>query len=125
MTDEVQAQLRAAAESIDAAELLLERGHYGFSAARSYYTMFYCASALHAHQGRSYSRHGGVIAGFGQHFVKTALFDPKFHTYLRDAFRDRQRGDYGMMDFVSQETARAVLAHSREFLDATRAFLGA
>ena len=39
MTDEVHAQLRAAAESIDAAELLLEGGHYGFSAARSWYTL--------------------------------------------------------------------------------------
>jgi len=123
MTPETQALLRLAGQSIVAAETPLRQGLFRFSAARSYYTMFYCAQALHLSGGRSFSKHAAVIAGFGRHFVKTALFDKKFHDHLRKAFRDRQRGDYEAMREVSEETARLALRRSREFLAATKAYL--
>ncbi len=63
------------------------------------------------------------LAAFGQHFVKTGLFDRKFHNYLRRAFRDRQRSDYEAMAEVSEETARSTLERAREFLAATNTFL--
>lgn len=123
MTPDIEAILRLAEESTDAAETLLQRGHFRFSVARSYYTMFYCAQALHLSEGRSYSKHAALIAAFGQHFVKTGLFDSKFHQYLRRSFADRQRGHYEAMEKVSQTTARGALEQSRDFLDATKAFL--
>ena len=125
MTEEIEALLRLAEESMAAAQSLLEQGHFRFSVSRSYYTMFYCAQALHLSQGRSYSKHSAVIAGFGEHFVKTGLFDKRFHEYLRKAFADRQRGDYEAMDQVSENTARTALARSQEFIQATNAFLQA
>jgi len=63
MTEEIEALLRLAGESMAAAKTLFEQGHFRFSVSRSYYTMFYCAQALHLSQGRSYSRHSAVIAG--------------------------------------------------------------
>ena len=46
MTDEQRDLLGQARDSIDAATLLLDAGYAGFSAARSYYAMFYVAEAL-------------------------------------------------------------------------------
>ena len=123
MTPEIDALIRLAEQSADAAETLLNRGHFRFSVSRSYYTMFYCIEALLLSAGRSYSKHSAVIAAFGQHFVKTGLFEKSFYDHLRKAFEDRQRGDYEAMEQVSRKTAITALNQSREFLQATKAFL--
>lgn len=123
MTPHIEALLRLARQSIQGATAMRDQRLFRFSVARSYYTMFYCAQALHLREGRSFSKHAAVIAGFGQHFVKTGLFDKKFHDYLRNAFQHRQRGDYDAIRDVSEETARLLLEQSREFLAATTAFL--
>ncbi len=123
MSEETDALIRLEEESADAAETLLNRGHFRFSVSRSYCTMFYCAEALLLSKGLSYAKHSAVIADFGQHFVKAGLFDKTFFDHLRKAYEDRQRGDYDAMEKVSRETATAGLAHSRVFLKATKAFL--
>ena len=94
MTPEIEGWLRLAEESREAAETLLGAGHARICASRAYYAMFYCASALHLSQGRSFSRHGSVIGAFARYFVKTGLFDRKFHSYLHGAFEERQISDY-------------------------------
>lgn len=123
MTPEIDALIRLAEQSADAAETLLDRGHFRFSVSRSYYTMFYCAEAVLLGKGLSYSKHSAVIAAFGQHFVKAGLFDRTFFDHLRKAYEDRQRGDYDAMEQVSRDTALSALARSRDLLQATKAFL--
>lgn len=125
MTPEVAALVDLAEESVEAAEGLFSQGHVRFSVSRAYYAMFYCAEALHLNQGRSFSKHRGVISAFGLHFVKTGLFDRRFHDYLRDAFDDRQHSDYEAMMRIPAETARRSIDRAREFIAATKAFLGA
>ncbi len=46
MTDEQEALLAKAEESIAAARLLQERGFVAIAASRAYYAMFYLASAM-------------------------------------------------------------------------------
>ena len=123
MTPEIEAIIRVAEQSADAAEVLLQRGHFRFSVSRSYYTMFYCAETLLLSQGRSYSKHSAVIASLGQHFVKTGLLDNRFHQYLRKAFEDRERGDHETMEETSEKVARISLERSREFLKAAKTLL--
>jgi len=123
MTPEIDALIRLAEQSADAAETLLDRGHFRFSVSRSYYTMFYCAEAVLLGKGLSYSKHSAVIAAFGQHFVKAGLFDRTFFDHLRKAYEDRQRGDYDAMEQVSRDTALSALTRSRDLLQATKAFL--
>jgi uncharacterized protein (UPF0332 family) len=124
MNAQVEALLSLADESVTVAELLLGTGHYRIAVSRSYYSMFYCASALHETDGRNFSRHGAVIAAFGRHFAKTGRLDPKLHAYLREAFRERQRSDYETMANVSEATAKTALARAKEFIEATKAYLG-
>jgi uncharacterized protein (UPF0332 family) len=62
---------------------------YGFSVSRAYYAMFYLASAVLMTKDMNFSKHQAVVAAFGQHFVKTGIFDHNFHHYLVEAFEDR------------------------------------
>jgi uncharacterized protein (UPF0332 family) len=73
-----------ARRAIEAAETLLENGYPDFATGRAYYAMFYIAEALLNEKELRFSKHGGVHGAFGEHYVKTGLFDTKFHRWLLD-----------------------------------------
>lgn len=82
MTPEIQQLLDYADESHEAAKVLINGGFVGFSAAQSYYTMFYLAQALLLTRELRFSSHSAVIAAYGKEFSKTGLLEPKFHRRL-------------------------------------------
>jgi uncharacterized protein (UPF0332 family) len=65
---EIQELLDYADESHQASKVLIDSGFVGFSAAQSYYTMFYLAQALLLSKGLKYSSHSAVIAAYGREF---------------------------------------------------------
>ena len=91
---EVQYYLDLADESHEAAKVLIDRGFVRFSAAQTYYTIFYIAQALLLTKGLTFSSHSAVVAAYGKEFAKTGLLDPKFHRYIIDAQQLRQTGHY-------------------------------
>ena len=95
ISPEVQVLIHRADESHQAAKLLLDKGFSNYSAAQSYYTMFYLAEALLYSKGLEFSSHSAVIAAYGKEFSKTNLFDPKFHRRLIVAEERREDGHYG------------------------------
>lgn len=76
---EIQTLVKRADDSHNAAKVLLDGGFANFSAAQSYYTMFYLVEALLHSKGLDFSSHSAVIAAFGKEFSKTKILDPKFH----------------------------------------------
>ena len=123
MNEEINALLEKAKESLEAAETLADSGHFGFAASRAYYGLFYVAEALLLNKGFAFSKHGNVIAAFGEHFVKTKIFDPKFHRYLIEGFEQRQIGDYEALEKVSESTARTIVERGKEFLEVAHLYL--
>jgi len=71
--------LANARETLNAAELLLNQGYLRDSASRAYYAFFYAAKALLNEKELSLKKHGAVHSMFAQEFVKTGLFDARFH----------------------------------------------
>ncbi len=71
---EVEALIVKAQRYLRSAKLLLEDGDYGSSVSRSCYAMFYCAQAVLLTRGMVFSSHGGVIAAFGEQFIKAGVF---------------------------------------------------
>ncbi len=57
---DVQLYLDRAHHDLQAAQSNLAQGFYGVAVTRSYYAMFYAASALLASKGISRSKHSGV-----------------------------------------------------------------
>ena len=125
MTESVRELLEKSAQSIGAAELLINDGYVDFSASRSYYAMFYAVEALLLSRNLSFSKHSAVIAAFGKSFVKTGIFDSRLHRYLLNGFDLRNAGDYGAMHVVSEEKARQTIAEARELLEAVISLLNA
>lgn len=85
--------------------------------------MFYIAEALLNEKGLRFSKHGGVHGAFGEHFVKTGLFDTRYHRWLLAAFNRPITGDYGIeANFTLQEVEEAIQQAS-EFDRTARDFL--
>lgn len=120
---EVDDLLEKAFQSLEAAESLFEDGFIDFSASRAYYAMFYSLEALLLDKNLSFSKHSGVISTFGKDFVKTGLFDQKFHQYVLEAFDLRNVGDYGAMHAVHKEKAVELMVNARELIGTIQKYI--
>jgi uncharacterized protein (UPF0332 family) len=125
ISSEIQHLLKLADESHDVAKALIDMRHARFSAAQSYYTIFYLAQALLLSKGLTYSSHSAVVAAYGKEFAKKGLLAPKFHRYIIDAQKLRQTGHYGEEgEEVTHEEALESFQWAEEFMQATKAYLG-
>lgn len=121
----VQRLLDLAAESHEAAKVMINAGFIRFSAAQTYYTMFYLIEALLLTKDLSFSSHSRVVAAFGKEFSKTGLIDPKYHHYIIVTQKRREIGHYGEEgEEVTEEEARESFQWAAEFTEAVKAYLG-
>ncbi len=127
MTENVHALVRyrmeQAQEAVDAARLLVERGHYRSAINRAYYAMFYAVLALLATLNKETGRHSGAISLFDLHFVKSGSFPREFSRWIHDAFDLRQRSDYMGKSTVSMEDATEAVSNASVFVDRARTIL--
>ena len=124
ISSEVQHFLNLADESQKAAKTLLTEGFNGFSAAQSYYTIFYLAEVLLLSKNLTFSSHSAVIAAYGKEFAKTNLLDKKFHRYMIDAQERREVGHYGAeYEEISAKQAQESLEWADEFKQAVKKYL--
>lgn len=121
MKESTRLLLEKAARGIEAAETLSQNNLPEFAVGRAYYAMFYVAEALLNEKELRFSKHGGVHGAFGEHFVKTGLFAPRYHRWLLDAFDQRIEGDYGAEIIAIPQDAAELIEQAKEFLaQATR-----
>lgn len=119
----VKELIEKAHQSLEASKLLFDEGFIDFSASRAYYSMFYTVEALLLSQNLSFSKHSAVISAFGKYFVKTRIFDVRFHRYIMDAFDLRNKGDYGAMYAVPKEKAEQLISDASDLFDAAESWL--
>jgi len=97
--DKAEKFLRTAEHSLDIKD-------YDSCVSRCYYAMFFMAEAVLLTKGLSAYSHKGVISLFGEHFVKTEIFDRNLGKALNDAFDKRLVGDYGVGFTVTEEETK-------------------
>lgn len=120
---EIQALLKKADRSFEAAELILKSGSPDFAASRAYYGCFYIAEALLLARGQEFSSHAQVISQYGLAFARTDELDRRFHQLLLRAFKVRQYADYQVEVTVEEEEAMELIQGGREFLKAASDYL--
>lgn len=121
----IQRLLDLAGESHRAANVMIDGGFVRFSAAQSYYTMFYLSEALLLSKGLTFSSHSAVIAAYGKEFAKTNLLNPKFHHYIIVTQKCREIGHYGgEAEEVTEEQALESFQWAEEFMQAVKEYLG-
>ena len=125
ITKEIQYLLNLADESHEAAKVLIEKGIIRFSAAQSYYTIFYLAQAMLLSKGLTFSSHSAVVAAYGKEFARTGLLNPKYHRYIIDSQERRQTGHYGAEnDKVTDEEAFESFQWAGEFMQTVKEYFG-
>jgi len=70
---EIRQYVTLASEDLAAARDNLCFGHLRAAVSRAYYAMFYATTALLGSRGLWRSKHQGLIAAFGEQFVKPGL----------------------------------------------------
>jgi len=125
MTKEQEALVKKAQDSLLGAKLLETNGLVDFAVSRAYYTMFYVAGALLLGKGLRFSKHGSLMAAFGQHLVKTGEVEARFHRYLIDAESNRITGDYAANSTLTSTDVATMISQAEEFLAMAEQLLGA
>jgi len=121
----IQRLLDLAHESHQAAKVMIDGGFVRFSAAQSYYTMFYLTEALLLSKGLTFSSHSAVVAAYGKEFSKPGLLDPKFHHYIIVTQKRREVGHYGdENEEVTDGEARESFQWAGEFMQAVKSYFG-
>mgnify|MGYP000346425449 CR=1 FL=1 len=122
MNEKIFKLLDKAERNIKVVEKLIKDNELEIAVSRLYYAMFYCAEALLLSKNLSFSSHKSVIVNFGKEFVKTGIFDEKFHKVLKNAFEDRQEADYEFAEFQLSEVKK-YLDLAKKFLNETKKYL--
>ena len=123
MKKEIRDLLEKADRYLRSAELLLKDGDFDSCVSRCYYAMFFMAEAALLTKNLSASSHKGVISLFGEHFVKTGIFDRGLGKALNDAYDKRLIGDYGVGFTVTEEEARDMLETAKNFVQRLKNYL--
>ncbi len=123
MKESTQQLLINAEETLNAAEVLLKEEYLRDAVNRAYYSVFYIAEALLNEKDLRFSKHGTVHGAFAQHYIKTKIFEEKYHKLLTGAFRRRMLGDYDEVAQFTSEEVRQVIEQAWDFLNAAKKYL--
>jgi uncharacterized protein (UPF0332 family) len=123
MKESTQQLLINAEETLNAAEVLLKEEYLRDAVNRAYYSVFYVAEALLNEKELRFSKHGTVHGAFAQHYIKTKIFEEKYHKLLTGAFRRRMLGDYDEVARFTSEEVSQVIEQAWDFLNAAKNYL--
>jgi len=123
MKDSTQQLLLNAEETMNAAKVLFKEEYFRDAVNRAYYAIFYIAEALLNEKDLRFSKHGTVHGAFAQHYIKTKIFDEKYHKLLTGSFRRRMLGDYDEVARFSSDEVVELLGQAGDFLSAAKEFL--
>lgn len=113
---EIRDFIEKAEKFLSTAEHASDIGDDDSCVSRSYYAMFFVAEAVLLTKGLTASSHKGVISLFGEHYIKTGIFERDLGKALNDAYDKRLIGDYGIGFTVTEEEAKDLLETARNFV---------
>ncbi len=97
----IRQYIQEAHHMLAAADHNFNGGFYGTAVNRAYYAVFYAASALLTAVGEYRSKHSGVMAGFGQHFINNERLPRPLSGIYRRLLEHRERSDYVVFAAIS------------------------
>ncbi len=105
-----------ARETLELARFLADQGKLSVAVNRIYYGMFYALGALALKHRFETSKHAQLIGWFNKNFVSSHLSDDRFGKILRDAYRNRTKGDYDAYVEFSSEMVNAMIGEMEQFV---------
>ena len=123
MKDEIRDLIEKAGKFLITAQQALNTGDFDSCASRCYYAMFFVAEAVLLTKNLTASSHKGVISLFGQHFIKTGIFERNLGKALSEAYDKRLVGDYGVGFVVTEQQAQDLLETAQDFVRRLKNYL--
>ncbi|WP_202318622.1 HEPN domain-containing protein [Archaeoglobus neptunius] len=120
---EIDDLVKKAEKFLNTAEYALELGDCDSCVSRCYYAMFFMAEAVLLTKGLTASTHKGVIAMFGEHFIKTGIIEREFGKMLSEAHDKRIIGDYGVGFQITRDEAERTLRDAHKFFERLKSYL--
>lgn len=120
---EIRDLTEKAEKFLGTAEQALNIEDYDSCTSRCYYAMFFMAEAVLLTKKLSASSHKGVISLFGEHFVKTEVFERNLGKALNDAYDKRLVGDYGVGFTITEDEAKDLLETAKNIVKKLRNYL--
>lgn len=126
MTPESGAYLAKAREDLQEADQIAAIGLAKAAARSAYYAAFHAAQAfIVAQAGKSAKTHSGVRATFAQLAKAAPGIDRTFSTFLAQAYKYKEMGDYGLGEetAVTIGEAKDAIEKAKRFVDGIREIL--
>ena len=108
-----KARIAHAKECLRESKLLLDADEYKGAANRAYYAAFHSLRAVLILDEFDSKKHSGIIAKFGEKYLKTGRFDKQISAYITSLFRIRTASDYDDFYIVSKEEAKSQLEKAK------------
>lgn len=115
--DYIKYRIERATGTLEEVRVLIENKFWNTAINRMYYACFYAVGALLSKSNIEASSHAGVRQVFGQHFVKTGIFDRELAKHYTDLFEKRQKGDYNDFFDYDEDTVNRLLPQTINFID--------
>ncbi len=110
-------------DEIKKVEDFISLGYFDTAISRSYYSVFYAATAVMAERGMEFSKHKALISAFGKEFGQKDEIGKKMHGLFIVLFDERQEVDYKLLEFPKQKDAEERLMGIKEFHEWARSQL--
>lgn len=120
----VKFELEKAQSIMTQIEALKNLGYWDNVANRLYYAIFHAVSALLIHDGHSVNTHKGVVVMFGQHYVRTGIFnmeDGRLYSQLQTI---REKGDYNCVYQTSEEEVLPMITPTTNLIERIIKYIG-
>lgn len=112
----IQQYIQEARQMLVVADHNIGNGFYRTAVNRSYYALFYAATALLFSIGETRGKHYGVMAAFRQYFIKNGLWDSEFSGMYGRLMDHREQSDYRIFAILTPEDAQKDLADAHRFV---------
>ncbi|MBO4660696.1 MAG: HEPN domain-containing protein [Prevotella sp.] len=112
----VERELEKAQRTFQDMEFNANEGKWETAANRIYYALFHAVSALLINDGHQVKSHRGILALFGQYYVRTEIFSKQDGSLLSDLVIMRDNADYNCFYEANEEKLSPYIEPARQFV---------
>ena len=121
----VNLELEKAQNTFSDMEFCMKGKKWESAANRLYYALFHAMTALLINDGYNVKSHRGVMALFGEHYVKSGLFSKEDGSLFSDLVIMRDNADYNCFFEADEEKLQPYVDPARQLIVRIRQYISA
>ena len=119
----VSRELEKAQKTYNDVLYCVDKGMWETAANRLYYALFHAMSALLINDGYQVKSHRGILAMFGEHYIKTDIFAKKDGSLLSDLVIMRDNADYNCFFEADEEKLSPYIEPTRLLIEKIKHYI--